>query len=578
MAQSAPGARRNDVARSILSPIVSQFRPSPRAQRHATCRALARLRYLVGMFTVLLTHCTFAAAPSVGSVTGVRSPDGKETELIVIGDDLGSATALWTSFAGVIPRAGQLGEKRAVFRFARIAPIGVFAARVFGSNGVSEAHLFMIDDLPSADESKTNKSRATAQSIRIGTSVHGVCDELDFDWFKFYANKGERVAIEVVASRLGSRLDSVLRVTDARGRQLAHVDDVHGLRGDSYITFVAANAGDHFIEIRDVNYGGGSEFLYRLRIGDFPLVTTTFPIAVEHATGATVELSGPAGTVGESKVFLPSNSPVGGVSIAGRKGATFAKALIVTNSEVIEREPNDQKPIQKMQRFAGISGRFDKANDRDVYEFMARKGERLEFRANTRSVGSACDIAMRLESAKGAELARSNPSAADEGIVVHTFASDGTYRLVVEEVTGAFGANCIYRIIIQRAAGFALTLDTDRVHVDSGKTFELKVTCARGDYKGPVTLAVDGIEGLVMTNNVIAEGKTNITMKVILPESLSPGTPSFLTVIGNAESDRSSEVRVRASTAPALRRRFPQLLYVPVELDGVIALGVTSAR
>lgn len=524
-----------------------------------------------------ITDISCAAAPSLDAVTVTRSADGKQTELIVSGGDLASATALWTSFAGMIQPPSEIAEKRVVFRLPGSAPVGVFAARVFGSNGVSEPHLFMLDDLPGTGEAKTNKARASARRVEIGSSVDGACDELGFDWFKFHANKGERVSIEVVASRLGSRLDSVLRVSDAHGRQLAHVDDVPGLRGDSFISLLITNTGDYFVELRDVNYGGGSEFFYRLRAGDFSLATTMFPIAATQATETTFRLSGPAGAVGESKVFVPTNSPITFVSVAGRKGSTFVKTLAVTNSEVIEREPNDQKPVQKFQMLAGINGRFDKPNDRDVYELAARKGERLEFRAVTRSVGSACDIAMRLESQEGTELARSNPSAADEGILTHRFASNGTYRLVVEEVTGAFGANCIYRIAMQRAAGFALTLDTDRVNVDSGKTFELKVTCVRGDYKGPVTLAVAGIEGLVMTNNVIAEGKTNITMKVTVPESLAPGTPGFLIVNGDAERDRF-EVRVRASTAPALRRRFPQMLYVPVELEGVIALGITEAK
>lgn len=528
---------------------------------------------LIAILTV--TETSRAAAPSIDSVTVERSSGGKSAKLIVAGSDLDSVTALWTSL-GVIQPAGEVAEKRAIFRLASAPLAGVFAVRVFASNGVSEPHLFMIDDLPSVAESETNKSRATAQRIEIGGSVEGTCNELNFDWFKFHANKGERVAIEVVASRLGSRLDSVLRVTDAGGRQMAHVDDVPGLRGDSYISLSVTNSGDYFIELRDVNYGGGSEFFYRLRIGDFLLATTTFPLATTRATETTFALSGPAGFVGEEKAFLPPNTPAGFVFVGGRKGTTFAKTLIATNAEATEQEPNDREPAQTIRLFDGISGRFDKANDRDTYEFTADKGERLEFRALTRSVGSACDVAMRVESEKGAELARSDPTAADEGVVNHKFDRDGRYRLVVEEISHAFGPNCVYRIVMRRPAGFALTLETDRVNVAAGKMFELKVACARGDYKGPVTVAVDGLAGLTITNNVIPEGKTNVTMKITAPESLATGVPAFLNVSGRAERD-GSEVRVRASTAPALRRRFPQMLSMPAELDGEVALGITAA-
>jgi hypothetical protein len=219
-------------------------------------------------------------------------------------------------------------------------------------------------------------------------------------------------------------------------------------------------------------------------------------------------------------------------------------------------------------------GRFDKMNDRDCYEFTATKGERLEFRAASRSIGSACDAVLQLDSTDGKRLARSNPSAADEGVLTFLFPSNGTYRLTVEEATGASGSNMNYQITTRPAAGFALTLDTDRVNVAPGKSFDLKITATRGDYKGAVTLGLDGLaETFALTNNVIAAGKTNVTMRVTAPETLAPGTWKTFHVIGTAKRD-GKEVHVRASTAPALRRLLPLRLYPPREFDGEVALGV----
>jgi hypothetical protein len=66
-------------------------------------------------------------------------------------------------------------------------------------------------------------------------------------------------------------------------------------------------------------------------------------------------------------------------------------------------------------------------------------------------------------------------------------------------------------------------------------------------------------------------------MKVSVPESLVPGTWRELNVFGTAKRN-GEEVRVRASTAAALRRRWPLMLYPPAEFDGVVALGVTQAK
>jgi len=553
----------------------SERRPPARRERSLRRAGPGRRPALLWV-TLLLAPLAFAAAPSIDSVTAMRSPNDKETELVVSGDDLGSSTALWTSF-GVSDSARDRNDKRVAFRFPSSASVGVFAARVFGSNGVSDLHLFMLDDLPLVGESTTNKGRASAQVVEIGSAINGTCDELAFDWFKFRASKGQRVSIEVIASRLGWRLDSVLRVIDASGRQIAHNDDVPGLRGDSFVSFAAANAGDYFVELRDVNYGGASDFFYRLRIGDFPLATTAFPLAVEQGSTQTFQLAGPGGEAGRVQVVVTNSGSIP-LASKGRRGSTFAQALARTGRETMEREPNDNAAnATKVSLDDGINGRFDKISDRDCYEFTARQGERTEFRAATRSLGSACDVVLELQSADGAQLARSNPSAADEGVVTHRFSSNGTYRLVVDEALGASGPNCVYRITTQHPAGFTLTIDNDRVNVAPGKTFDLKVTCNRGDYKGSVTLMLDGVASLALTNNVVAEGKTNATIKVTVPETLVPAAPRFFTVVGMAQRD-GAEVRARASTASALRRRFPQMLYPPAELDGVIALGVTAAK
>ncbi len=460
---------------------------------------------------------TLAAAPEIESISPRAIRPGVAAELTLSGNDLAEATQLWTSFPAKVDRLGA-GK----FRVTTDTAGGVGAVRVFGSNGVSNLGFVALDPLPGLAEVKTNQSRATAQSVEVGSAVDGRCEEFSYDWFKLRATKGQRVPVEIIAARLGSKLDSVLRVLNANGRELARNDDAPGGSGDSALSFLAPESGNYFIEVRDVNYGGGTSFFYRLRVGGTPL-------AVARA----------------------------------ERGAT-------------EKEPNDT-PATATQIFlpGEFNGSFGKAGDRDSYEFTARKGERVEFRAATRSLGSSCDAVLQLDSANRQSLARSNPSAADEGTLTYSFTSNGTYRLTVQEAAGAHGSNMIYQITARPAAGFALTLDTDRVNVAPGKTFDLKVSVTRGDHKGSIALALENFhEALILTNAVIAEGRSNVTMKVRAPESLAPGTWRTFSVTG--QSTRTNDTaRVRASTAPALRRQLPLLLHTPPEFDGVIVLGVT---
>jgi hypothetical protein len=459
------------------------------------------------------------AAPEIESISPLAIRPGMPTEIVLSGSDLAEATQVWTSFPA---KTESLGAGK--FRVTTDAAVGMGALRVFGSNGVSNLGFVAIDPLPSVAEVKTNKTRATAQSVEIGQAVDGRCEELSYDWFKLHATKGQRVQMEIVASRLGSKLDSVLRVFNTSGRELARNDDAPGHSGDSALTFIAPETDDYFIEVRDVNYGGGSAFIYRLRVGGTSLLNAT------------------------------------------QRG----------ENDTVEKEPNDAPAKATKVSLPGqFSGNFSKPSDRDSYEFSARKGERMEFRAATRSLGSPCDVMLQLDSADRKRLARSNPSAADEGVITHTFTNSGIYRLTVQETSGAHGSNLFYRIAAHPAAGFALTLDSDRVNVAPGKTFDLKVTAARGDQKGAIKLTLENFpEAMILTNGVIAEGKSNTTMKVRAPESLTPGTWQTFSVVG--QGTRSNDTaQVRASTAPALKRQLSLRLHAPPELDGVIALGVT---
>ena len=490
-------------------------------------------RFLCGATVLLSVVVSFAAPPELQSISPLAVRRGVAVEVTVSGSDLDKAAQLWTSFPARVERLGEASSGRARFRVTAEATAldGRGAVRVLGSNGVSNPVFVWIDDLPGTSSIKTNHTHATAQSMSFSSAVDGACDELHFDWFKLHAGSGQRVSVEIVAARLGSKLDAVVRVVNGAGRELAYNDDAPGQRGDSFVAFTAPVAGDYFIEVHDVNYGGGADFFFRLRVGDFPAPMLSLPAATGQGSA------------------LP---------------------------EVIESEPNNTAAqATKVFLPAVITGRFDQAGDRDAYEFAVKKGERWEFRAATRRLGSPCDAVLRIESAGGQVLARSNPSAADEGVVTHTFEKEGTARLFVEEVIGASGSNCFYRVTAQRFAGFSLTLDTDRVNAAPGKPFDLKVSCARTDYKGAVTLALEGWPGeLALTNHIIAAGQSNTTMRVTLPDSATPATFRPVSVWGSA-SRNGEEVRVPASTGPALRRRFSRLLYPPPEWDGPVAIGVT---
>jgi hypothetical protein len=102
---------------------------------------------------------------------------------------------------------------------------------------------------------------------------------------------------EVYARRNGSPLDSVLRLTDSRGRRIAYNDDFEdksaGLimhQADSYIDTILPGNDIYTLTLRDIQNHGGKDFVYRLRVGgprpDFDLRIVPSEIAIRAGYSA----------------------------------------------------------------------------------------------------------------------------------------------------------------------------------------------------------------------------------------------------------------------------------------------------
>ena len=144
---------------------------------------------------------------------------------------------------------------------------------------------FAMDTLPELIELEPNNGPENAQPVRLPVILNGRIDGSgDRDVFKFTARKGDTIVTEVVARRLDSPLDSLLKITDANGHIIALNDDysdpgsgVNTHHADSYIMTELPEDGTYFIHLSDTSHKGGSAYTYRLRISpprpDFALRT-----------------------------------------------------------------------------------------------------------------------------------------------------------------------------------------------------------------------------------------------------------------------------------------------------------------
>jgi hypothetical protein len=178
---------------------------------------------------------------------------------------------------------------------------GIHPVSVSKEDWLSNPVPFAVDTLPECLEQEPNNSIGAAQTVSLPIIVNGRIDKPgDWDVFRFNGRAGDTVVAEVTARRLDSPLDSVLKLTDALGKQFAFNDD-HEDKGagldthyaDSYLTAILPADGAFYVHIGDAQRQGGPEYGYRLRISpprpDFEL--RVVPSSVSVRGGASVPLT-----------------------------------------------------------------------------------------------------------------------------------------------------------------------------------------------------------------------------------------------------------------------------------------------
>ena len=155
--------------------------------------------------------------------------------------------------------------------------------------------------MPECLEQEPNDSQETAQAVTLPVIVNGRIDHPgDWDVFRFEGRTGDPVVAEVYARRLDSPLDSVIKLTDVAGKQLAFNDDYEdkgsGLNthhADSYFNTVLPANGTYYLWLGDTQHKGGPEYSYRLRLSppqpDFAL--RVVPSSLNVRAGGSVPLT-----------------------------------------------------------------------------------------------------------------------------------------------------------------------------------------------------------------------------------------------------------------------------------------------
>lgn len=526
-------------------------------------------------------------APTLTTPATLGGRKGESFELALTGTNLADPVSVSLSCPGkvTIPTDKKNGSEAAKLRvqveLPADCPIGLHTIRVATRQGVSNFRPFVVDDLPPAASTGGNRTKETALAVSLPVVATGRIDGETSEFYKVKAAAGQTLTFEVLARRLGSPLDPVLLLHDAKTKRALlelYVDDTPGLQSDCRITHTFKSDAEILVEIRDTTYRGGPDYYYRLRIGEFPGVATAFPLAIQRGKTEKVGFAGPgAADIPAVNITAPTDPAIAAVYATPRRASGVAgwpvPVLLSDWPETVEQEPNDEPArANKLSTPGGVSARFDKPHDVDHFVVAGKKGQKLVAAAQTYELNTPTEVLIRVLNPKGTEIARSNP-AQPSARVEFTPADDGDYVIACEQLNYLSGPNEIYHLTVRPVtADIEILLALDRCEAAAGNGTAVLATVTRlNGFNGPVELSVVGDPALSGTTT-LPSGQTFTFVPVLVKEGTKPGAYSF-EVRGAIKADGKSIVR-SGSLVDVVKANLGGMPNPPADLLASCAAGV----
>ena len=156
---------------------------------------------------------------------------------LAFSDDYRIAISEQPFITSAFPLGGQLGKETVASITGWNVPTGTLKLDTSpGPDGIRHAALpdapganeiaYAVDTLPDIPEREPNNTLTAAQDVVLPGVVNGRIEAPgDVDVFRFRAKAGDEIVADVLARRLGSPMDSLLRLMDENGKILAWNDD-----------------------------------------------------------------------------------------------------------------------------------------------------------------------------------------------------------------------------------------------------------------------------------------------------------------------------------------------------------------
>lgn len=328
--------------------------------------------------------------PTVTKITPNSGVRGKTVRVVVEGQRLDSVTALKANGIDVKIVSAEPARLVADFAISSNANSGSVPYTLVSTAEHLPANAFTVDRYDIVRETGSTDSARSAMVVKLPATILGSVDRAgDTDYFAFDAKAGDPIGVQISATN--KKLDPRLSIVDVDGRMLAESDR-------DTIGFVVPKDGRYAIAVRDKDYRGAADMTYRLDVGDVPVVTSVFPLAVSRGTEVDVHVGGVnLASTKPVRVKMAANDPGTSILLPGGGSVAIGEfpSTIVTDSGAELRSLP-----------ATADGILAKPGDSQSIKFTAKKGVPLIVETHARRLGSPLDSSIEILDAAGTPVPR----------------------------------------------------------------------------------------------------------------------------------------------------------------------------
>ncbi|MDW8223666.1 MAG: c-type cytochrome domain-containing protein [Gemmatales bacterium] len=344
-------------------------------------------------------------APKVSRLIPQGVIRGQSNTLTVEGEDLDAVTSATlnvpNSKVELLPTPNPR-QRNVRVEIPNSALAGTYQLTLQAPGGSAQATVF-VDYFASSEEVEPNNSARTAPLITLPRSITASLDRAgEVDFYRFQVQAGDQIGVQVIAEP-GASLEPVLLLTDEQGQLL--VESFDGLLGYRF-----AQAGTYALAVHDRQYRGDGKTRYRLHIGPIAVITGIYPLGLQRGTETTVHLFGVhLGHPATVKIAGKPDQAIGSrlpVALSTSQGPALGN-----RSVVIGEFPEVVAPWETLQKAGetelgsvpvpGVAnGCLFRPSDTHLWQFSARRGQRLIVEVEARRLGSPLDSVVEILDAR----------------------------------------------------------------------------------------------------------------------------------------------------------------------------------